>query len=128
MANTFPSGSWRKPNLSTLKIIGSLSYVLIKNQRDRPTRMKIQDKAIKGWLVGLNATNIYKVWIPHLDRVVVSRDVQVGEKVMYDPQLTIITLESRQSSLNAINEVDLDESDVELFPTMDDTVTNPDIG
>lgn len=51
----------RKPNLSHLKIIGSLAYVLIKNKRTRPARAKLQENALMGWLVGLDATNIYKV-------------------------------------------------------------------
>ena len=65
----------RKPNLAYLRIIGSLAYVLVKNRRERPARAKLQDKAVMGWLVGFNATNIYKVWILHLDRVIISRDV-----------------------------------------------------
>lgn len=72
----------RKPNLSHLKIIGSLAYVLIKNTRYRPATAKLQEKAVNGWLVELEATNIHKVWIPRLDRVVRTRDVQVDEKVM----------------------------------------------
>jgi hypothetical protein len=51
----------RKPNLSYLKIISTLAYVLIKNKKVRPARAKLQEKALMGWLVGLDATNIYKV-------------------------------------------------------------------
>jgi hypothetical protein len=111
----------RKPNLSYLKIIGSLAYVLIKNKKDRPARAKLQEKALKGWLVGLDATNIYRVWIPQLHRVVRSRDVQVDEKVLYDPQLATNLPETGQTLLTAVNEIDLDESDGELPPIMDDT-------
>lgn len=110
----------RKPNLSYLKIIGSLAYVLIKNTRNRPARAKLQEKAIKGWLVELDATNIYKVWIPHLDRVIRSRDVQVDEKVMYDPHLDTSRPESEQALSITLNEVDLDETDTGLFPIIDD--------
>jgi hypothetical protein len=112
----------RKPNLSHLKIIGSLSYVLIKNKRYRPARAKLQEKAITGWLVGLDATNIYKVWIPRLDRVVISRDVQVDEKVMYDPQLATGSPETGQALSITINELDLGESDIEPLQIIEDTV------
>jgi hypothetical protein len=111
----------RKPNLSRFKIMGSLSYVLIKNRSDRPARTKLNAKAITGWLVGLDATNIYKVWIPRLDRVVRSRDVQVDEKVMYDPQLDTNPPETGQALAILINEIDLDEDDGQLFPTDDDS-------
>lgn len=111
----------RKPNLAYLKIIGSLSYVLIKNKRDRPSSAKLSEKAIKGWLVGLDATNIYKVWIPRLDRIVVSRDVQVDEKVMYDPQLATDPPETGQTLSILINEVDLDEPNNPIFSIAEET-------
>ena len=38
----------RKPNLSYLKIIGSLAYVLIKNKKDRPAKAKLQENALIG--------------------------------------------------------------------------------
>jgi hypothetical protein len=118
----------RKPNLSHLKIVGSLAYVLNKNKRDRPARAKLRDKAIMGWLVGFSATNIYKVWIPHLDRVIISRDVQVDEKVMYDPALVTGPEGSGYAVSITLNEVDLDESDAEIFPDLNDTTTvNPDL-
>ncbi|SCO78293.1 uncharacterized protein FRV6_02506 [Fusarium oxysporum] len=87
----------RKPNLSHLKIIGSLAYVLIKNKK--------------------------ALWIPHLDRVIVSRDVQIDEKVMYDPQLAITLPESGQALAITVNEVDLDEEDVEPLPITEDIAT-----
>jgi hypothetical protein len=111
----------RKPNLAYLKIIGSLCYVLIKSKRARLLKAKLSERAIMGWLVGLDATNIYKVWIPHLDRVVVSRDVQVDEKVMYDSKLTTDHLETGQALLTIINEIDLDEPDSQPLSMMEDT-------
>jgi hypothetical protein len=114
----------RKPNLSNLKIIGSLAYVLIKNKKARPARAKLQENALMGWLVGLDATNIYKVWVPHLDRVIVSRDVQVDEKVMYDPQLATTLPESGQTLTIMINEVDLEEEDIEPLSIMENTATS----
>ncbi|KAF6518157.1 hypothetical protein HZS61_002235 [Fusarium oxysporum f. sp. conglutinans] len=114
----------RKPNLSNLKIIGSLAYVLIKNKKARPAKAKLQENALMGWLVGLDATNIYKVWVPHLDRVIVSRDVQVDEKVMYDPQLATTLPESGQALAITINEVDLEEEDIEPLSIMENTATS----
>jgi hypothetical protein len=114
----------RKPNLSNLKIIGSLAYVLIKNKKARPAKAKLQENALMGWLVGLDATNIYKVWVPHLDRVIVSRDVQVDEKVMYDPQLATTLPESGQTLAITINEVVLEEEDIEPLSIMENTATS----
>ncbi|KAG4253841.1 hypothetical protein FPRO03_14238 [Fusarium proliferatum] len=114
----------RKPNLSNLKIIGSLAYVLIKNKKARPAKAKLQENAVMGWLVGLDATNIYKVWVPHLDRVIVSRDVQVDEKAMYDPQLATTLPESGRTLAITINEVDLDEENIEPLSIMENTATS----
>ncbi|KAF5236868.1 hypothetical protein FANTH_11110 [Fusarium anthophilum] len=114
----------RKRNLSHLKIIGSLAYVLIKNKKARSARAKLQENALTGWLVGFDATNIHKVWIPHLDRVIVSRDVQIDEKVMYDPQLATTRPESGQALAITVNEVDLDEEDVEPLPITEDIATS----
>src|SRR6185369_15582914 len=97
------------------------AYVLIKNKKIRPARAKVQENSLMGWLIGLDATNIYKVWIPQLGRVVVSRDVQVDEKVMYDPQLTTTLPESGQTLTITLNEVDLDEDDIEPLPIVEDT-------
>ncbi|EFZ03308.2 Integrase, catalytic core [Metarhizium robertsii ARSEF 23] len=110
----------RKPNLSHLKIIGSLAYVLIKSKKIRPARAKLQENALMGWLVGLEATNIYKIWIPQLDRVIASRDVQIDEKVMYKPEIATALPDSRQSLSTTINEIDLDEEDMEALPVMGD--------
>ncbi|KAK1913027.1 hypothetical protein P3342_004963 [Pyrenophora teres f. teres] len=75
----------RQPDLSYVRIIGSRAYVLIKNRRDRPARAKLQERALMGWLVGIEATNIYKIWIPQSNRVITSRDVRIDKKVLYDP-------------------------------------------
>ncbi|KAG7000845.1 Copia protein [Fusarium oxysporum f. sp. conglutinans] len=114
----------RKPNLSNLKIIGSLAYVLIKNKKARPAKRSY--KKMHSWdgLSDWDTTNIYKVWVPHLDRVIVSRDVQVDEKVMYDPQLATTLPESGQTLAITINEVDLEEEDIEPLSIMENTATS----
>ncbi|KAM5528855.1 reverse transcriptase domain protein [Fusarium oxysporum f. sp. phaseoli] len=94
------------------------------NKKARPARAKLQENALTGWLVGFDATNIHKVWIPHLDRVIVSRDVQIDEKVMYDPQLATTRPESGQALAITVNEVDLDEEDVEPLPITEDIATS----
>ncbi|KAE8855424.1 hypothetical protein PTNB73_10081 [Pyrenophora teres f. teres] len=87
----------RQPDLSYVRIIGSRAYVLIKNRRDRPARAKLQERALMGWLVGMEATNIYKIWIPQSNRVITSRDVRIDEKVLYDPQQSTAPLERSQA-------------------------------
>ena len=111
----------RQPDLSHLKIIGSRAYVLIKNQRDRPARAKLQEKALMGWLVGNEATNIHKVWIPHSNRVITSRDVRIDENVVYNPQYSKAPPQREQALSTILNDIDLDESDNEILLIGSDT-------
>lgn len=97
---------------------------MIKSKKIRPARAKLQENALMGWLVGLDATNIYKVWIPQLDRVIASRDVQIDEKVMYKPEITTALPDSGQSLSTTINEVDLDEEDLGQLPVMENTTAS----
>ena len=111
----------RQPDLSHLKIIGSRAYVLIKNRRDRPARAKLQEKALMGWLVGTEATNIHKVWIPRSNRVIASRDVRIDEHVAYNPQYSKDPLQGEQALSTILNDVDLDELDNDMLLIGSDT-------
>ena len=37
-------------------------------------------------MVGYHTSNIYKIWIPQLDRVIISRNVRFDEDLLYDPE------------------------------------------
>jgi len=76
----------RKPKLFSLYVLGSLSYVLIKRSERKDTD-KFDPRALKGYLVGFEASNIYRIWIPATDRVVRTRDVKIDETQRYKPQL-----------------------------------------
>jgi len=103
-----------KPNLSQHRIVGSLAYVLIKNQRDCLNRAKLQEKAIKGWLVGLEATNMYKVYT----RTAWSEPKTYKRSCA---ALILTTVPDLGQALSIIiDEMDLDEEDIDLLPTMED--------
>ena len=54
--------------------------------------------------------------------------MQIDEKVIYDPALVTGPKASGYTVSITLNKVNLDESDAELFPTLDDTTTvNPDL-
>lgn len=38
-----------------------------------------------GYLTGFDATNIYRIWVPHLKRIFRARDVRINETVKFDP-------------------------------------------
>ncbi|KAE8852990.1 hypothetical protein PTNB73_10517 [Pyrenophora teres f. teres] len=74
-----------------------------------------------GWLVGMEATNIYKIWIPQSNRVITSRDVRIDEKVLYDPQQSTAPLERSQALSTLLNDIDMNESDEDALPNGSDT-------
>lgn len=73
-----------KPWLFGLRVLGSLAYVLIQ-AKEREKTDKFNPRALKGYLVGFEASNIYRVWIPATDRVVRTRDVKIDETQRYKP-------------------------------------------
>lgn len=71
-----------KPLYSHLDIIGSKVYSLKKNI---PKLDRILSRAHIGYLIGWESTNIYKVWVPSLERVINTRDVLIDSGKLYDP-------------------------------------------
>ncbi|RKF72339.1 Retrovirus-related Pol polyprotein from transposon RE2 [Golovinomyces cichoracearum] len=72
-----------KPPLSHLDILGSKVYALKKNI---PRLDKLLARAHIGYLVGWESTNIYKVWVPSLGRIINTRDVNIDSGNIYDPK------------------------------------------
>jgi len=62
----------QKPLAAYLNIVGARAYVL-NNKLKRGE--KLESRALIGQLVGYDSTNIYRVWMPALGRVLRTRDV-----------------------------------------------------
>ena len=77
------------------------------------TLHKLQSKAVEGWLVGIQASNIYRVWIPQIDRVIVSRDVRVDEAIKYTPNMAKNMIPINSRKIITILEQDIDEQEIE---------------
>lgn len=69
-----------------------------------------------GYLVGYEATNVFRIWVPHLKRVFRTRDVRFDETVHYDPNEPHIHQELRESVEELIEVVQAPEleADAEL--------------
>lgn len=66
----------KKPRIKHLRIVGSTCYVHIPSQK----RRKMDEKAEKGYLVGYDGDERYRIYLPKKHKVVVSRDVKFQEK------------------------------------------------
>jgi hypothetical protein len=62
----------QKPSATHLNVVGARAYVL-NNKVKRGE--KLESRALIGQLVGYDSTNIYRVWMPALGRVLRTRDV-----------------------------------------------------
>lgn len=76
--NKSPFEVWfnKKPRINHLRIIGSLCYAHIPDQK----RQKMDKKAIKGFLVGYDGNERYRIYVREERKVILSRDVKFEEK------------------------------------------------
>ncbi|KAF4310846.1 Integrase catalytic core [Botryosphaeria dothidea] len=71
-----------KPNVAHMRVYGCKAYALSKTI---PRSNKLQERALVGYLVGYDSTNIYRIWYPPGDRIIRSRDVSFNELSKYLP-------------------------------------------
>lgn len=81
MQNRDPSQDLR-PNLSNLRLYGCRAYVM---RQGIAKSDKMEPRAEIGYLVGYVASNIWKIWLPHLNQVREFRDVVFDENIRYVP-------------------------------------------
>ncbi|EKG09416.1 Integrase catalytic core [Macrophomina phaseolina MS6] len=71
-----------KPNVAHMRVYGCKAYALNKTI----TRSdKLQERALVGYLIGYDSTNIYRIWYPPGDRIIRTRDVTFDESSKYSP-------------------------------------------
>ena len=58
-----------------------------KDERKR----KLKPRAYISYLVGYDATNIYLIWVPALEKVIRTWDVTFNESLFFDPYLEDLT-------------------------------------
>ena len=74
-----------RPDLSPLRVIGSRGFVLNKHL---PRGDKLEDRTFKGFFIGYNASNIYRVWLHNTNRVIRVRDVRFIDELYEDKPFT----------------------------------------
>ncbi|PZD30029.1 hypothetical protein A1F97_10211 [Pyrenophora tritici-repentis] len=72
-----------KPSVAHLEVIGARAYVL--NEK-LPRGAKLDSRALIGHLVGFDSTNIFRVWLPSIGRVIRTRDVVFVRSKLCDGQ------------------------------------------
>jgi hypothetical protein len=74
-----------RPDLSRLHAIGSRGFVLNKHLLRGD---KLEDRTFEGFLLGYEASNIYRVWLPATNRVIRVRDVRFIDELYEDKPST----------------------------------------
>ena len=70
-----------RPDLSRLHAIGSRGFVLNKHLARVD---KLEDRTFEGFLLGYDASNVYRVWLPATNRVIRVRDVRFVDELYKD--------------------------------------------
>jgi hypothetical protein len=106
--NRFKGIDNAKPKCSHIRIYGSKAYAL--NHKIARTD-KLAPRANVGYLVGWDSTNIFRVWVPILKRVIRTRDVTFDESHGFDPKDLEIT--EMPEIINTIRLIALQEHDAD---------------
>ncbi|GBM34813.1 hypothetical protein AVEN_208020-1 [Araneus ventricosus] len=96
----------KKPRLKHLRIISSTCYAHIPVKK----RKKMDKKAVKGYLVGYDGDERYRIWLIEENRVILSRDVIFQEK----PSRCIQLMLKEPSNEGKHAEEKLDENERQL--------------
>jgi len=75
-----------RPDLSRFHAIGSRGFVLNKHLARGD---KLEDRTFEGFLLGYDASNIYRVWLPATNRVIRVRDVRFVDELYKDKPSTL---------------------------------------
>jgi hypothetical protein len=94
------------PSLTHMHIYGCKTYTLDKQIKRGD---KLAPRASIGHLVGYNSTNIYRIWIPSLRKVVRTRDVTFDETSFYDPKGQDIDYLLREALEDTLQTISLPE-------------------
>lgn len=113
-----------KPDLSQYRAIGSKAYVLIPGpQRER--LQKLRARSIEGWITGMAASNIYRVWLPQLQRIICSRDVIVDESIKYDKDHIPSPIKESEIIILASNDIEDAEIQELLLEQLSEQTAKP---
>ncbi|KAF7566042.1 hypothetical protein PtrM4_054760 [Pyrenophora tritici-repentis] len=75
----------RKPNQAHLKAYGCKAFAMTDDTHRGKSRLqRLDPKAWIGYLVGYQSTNIYRIWIPSMAKVISTRDVVFDEDTIFN--------------------------------------------
>jgi len=84
---------WQLPSLAHLVKPGCRAYV--RNPKVTKGR-KMDERSFIGYLIGYDSTNIFRCWVPYLNKIIRARDVRFDETKIFDPNAPMPEQELQQ--------------------------------
>ncbi|KID81271.1 polyprotein [Metarhizium guizhouense ARSEF 977] len=98
----------KQPIISHLKAYGCKAFAMTADaQLKLHRKQKLEPRAHIGYLVGYQSSNIYKIWVPHKNKVILTRDVIFNESAFFDNK--IAQPELRQTISQLLEEIEIPE-------------------
>ncbi|KAL6152339.1 hypothetical protein ACJQWK_04811 [Exserohilum turcicum] len=111
----------KKPRLAHLKAYGCKAFAITDDTHRGKSRLqRLDPKAWIGYLVGYQASTIYRIWIPSLAKVISTRDVIFDENTIFDGKVEDLMDSLMHSTLS---EIAAYVRTIELPPLIPDTGT-----
>jgi hypothetical protein len=93
-----------KPVNIHLRVYGCKSYAMTTKAKKKEERLhRLNPRAWIGYLVGYSSTNQYRIWVPFLNRVVITRDVIFDERIVFDGDSKTLEKELKALTLDDIS-------------------------
>ncbi|KAK9444035.1 fungal specific transcription factor [Metarhizium brunneum] len=116
----------KQPLISHLKAYGCKAFAMTADaQLKLQRKQKLAPRAHIGYLVGYQSSNIYKIWVPHKNKVILTRDVIFNESAFFENK--IAQPELRQTISQLLEEIEIpDEQQVMESMLEEETLNNSD--
>lgn len=93
----------RKPNQNHLKVYGCKAFALTSDTlRGKLRLQRLEPRAWIGYLVGYKSSNIYRIWVPSIAKVISTRDVVFDEETIFSGKTEDLMDNLMHSTLNEI--------------------------
>ncbi|KID77653.1 polyprotein [Metarhizium guizhouense ARSEF 977] len=112
----------KQPILSHLKAYGCKAFAMTAEaQLKFHRKQKLEPRAHIGYLVGYQSSNIYKIWVPHKNKVILTRDVVFNESSFFENK--IAQPELRQTISQLLEEIEIPEEQQVMKSTLEQEET-----
>src|SRR2546421_8427574 len=88
----------------TLRVFGCKAFAMTANALKKTNRLqRLNPKAWIGYLVGYNSTNVYRIWNPVFNKIVLTRDVVFNEHETFNGSIEALKDDIRELDLEELS-------------------------